>query len=128
MTKPTKITAWQDSSGALHTCIEGWQQAEMLRLLKETDGSDRISEEVLTEQANDLIKSQSDELLSILTMGPRSKPRARKTPGTTNPKRATKTQARDGFKAMRQAAEGGGVNATRDGDVAAEPSEPVSVN
>jgi hypothetical protein len=113
MTKPTKITAWQDSSGALHTCIEAWQQAEMLTVLNETDGSAMVSAEHLKMLANDLVGSQRDAVLAILTTGPRTRAKARKAAGTTNPRRAARTQAKLAT----------GVNEARNGDVAAEPVE-----
>jgi hypothetical protein len=96
------VKAWQDSDGTLHATIEGWQQAELVGLLKTTDGSGLIVEKGDTAQhssadifvilAKGLIKGR-EALLAILTTGPRARPKARKAVGTTQPKRAARGRA-----------------------------------
>lgn len=108
-----KTTGYADSAGNLHATVELAQVAELKTLLATIDGSGMIEEvnrdRVIVTMAYDLV-AHRDELLAILTTGPRSKPKARKAPGTTNPKRAarakaaTPEQAQAGFEAMREAA------------------------
>lgn len=91
------VKAWQDSEGKLHATVEGWQSAELKKLLGTTNGTGCIAnkgqvmpydtDEIFTMMATDLLK-QREELLAILTMGPRARPKARKAAGTTQPKRA----------------------------------------
>ena len=93
------VKAWLDSDGTLHATIEGWQQAELVRLLGTTDGSGGIANEgetqmnscaeVFETMATDLLKNR-EALLAILTTGPRARPKARKAVGTTQPRRAAK--------------------------------------
>jgi hypothetical protein len=111
MTKPTKITAWQDSSGVLHASIESWRVAEVRGVLSVTDGSGGIPNDMLDKLAADLATTQAEALLAILTTGPRTRAKARKAAGTTNPRRAARMQAKLAT----------GVNEARNGDVAAEP-------
>lgn len=104
----TKTTGYADSNGTVHCSLALAQKAELLMLLKTTDGSGRMPDGPgLDEMAADLI-AHKDDLLAILTTGPRTRAKARKAPGTTNPrraaKRATDQQAKEGFADMRQAA------------------------
>jgi hypothetical protein len=110
----TKQTGYASSDGVLHATVEEAQEAEMLRVLNQTNGSAGLDPKVLEMLAADLVGTQFEALLDILTTSPRSRPKARKSAGTTSPRRAarkassppdkaTTEQARDGFKAMREA-------------------------
>lgn len=118
-----KVPAYQDGDGVLHTTIAAWQRAELIRLLSGAIGNSLVEAAVSTV---DLILAHPQDVVSILTTGPTSRPSARKRAGTTSPKRAakraTEAQAKDGFRAMRQATEGGGTNGAHDADVPA-PAE-----
>lgn len=91
----TRTQGYADSSGVVHGTLEAAQQAEMVKLLGMTDGTSSAyipadkSDECLGLMAADLIRSR-DALLAILTTGPRTRPKARKAAGTTNPRRAAK--------------------------------------
>lgn len=112
-----KVEAWQDSQGTLHSTIEDWKRVELgflispmlerVEALPRGDKPDQLGAELLAQQ---------DALLSVLTTGPRSRPGARKKPGTTSPrraaKRATPAQAREDFKAMRDATNGSHLETT----------------
>lgn len=98
-----KATGYVTSDGAMCATLEEAQARELGNLFAE-QGHPLI----------DALLSKRNEVLDILAMTPRSKPKARKQAGTTNPKRALKGQAREraaspteaqaGFDAMRAAA------------------------
>lgn len=131
MSTVTPVKAWPDRTGVLHPTIDQWRVAELKALLYETDGSAGVEPKYLDMIAADLVNSQAESLLRVLTTGPRSRPKARRVAGTTNPKRAarraTPAQAAAGIAAMREAVDGAtastytGTNATKDADVPAEP-------
>lgn len=104
-----KATGYLTSDGTMCATLEEAQVKELRVLLNVIDGSGAVNPEALDIIASDLVK-HSDELLDILAMTPRSKPKARKQAGTTNPKRAarkqtpaTPEQVQEGFAAMREA-------------------------
>lgn len=91
-----------DSNGGLHVNADDAQRAELGILFGED-----------AEPGNPLIDAlikHRNEVIAILTTGPRFRPKARKAAGTTSPKRAlragraTPEQASNGFAAMREAA------------------------
>lgn len=111
-----KSTAFTASDGSLCATLEEAQRHELAIIALDHLKSNRGHEEV-TETAKDIERNQAiefahlvfdnaDVILDILTTGPRSRPAARKSKGTTNPKRAAKATpdvAKAGFKAMRAA-------------------------
>jgi hypothetical protein len=110
----TKTTGYLDSAGNMHATVEAAQKAELAKLFN-------LSEKLWShEQIADYILANADAIIAILTTGPRSKAKARKAPGTTNPRRAMKRQrateaeAQAGFTAMREAANGELVPAAAD--------------
>lgn len=108
-----KTTGYRDSAGELHATVEEAQRAELIALLNTVDGTGLFvkddADKAIALMAEDLVKHR-DELLTILTLTPTSRPKARKSAGTSNPrraaKRATPQQAQQGFEDMRQAANG----------------------
>lgn len=91
----TKTQGYADSRGVVHSTLLQAQVAEMRALLDEIDGSGCMPPDPeggcqgLDRMAADLV-GHSDELLAILTSGPRARPGRRKAAGTTQPKRAAK--------------------------------------
>lgn len=126
----TKTKGYLDSTGVMHATVEGAQFAEMRALFAVLNGSGSVDDKVIKDIVADLLQpNHVARLLSILTTGPRSRPKARKAAGTTSPKRAlragrartaeekahvedvtgqpfraTPEQASNGFAAMREAA------------------------
>lgn len=100
--------AYKASNGVVYASIEEAQKAELERLFeKESDGAPTY---VSWEIAEKLLK-EAETVLAILTTGPRARPKARKSPGTSNPKQAVKRAKRDA----------GGTKAKHDADVPASP-------
>lgn len=93
----TKTKGYLDSNGVIHATVEEAQGAEMVALLgpmleRAKEGSNgTLRVELLTGE----LLAQSEALLAILTIGPTSRPKARKAKGTTNPKRAARKAAVD---------------------------------
>jgi len=115
----TKTAGYADSKGVVYSTLEAAQVAEMLNLLLTINGTGDISDynsqgeqvdglamKLINCMAGDLVV-HTNELLAILTTGPRTRPKARKAAGTTNPrraaKRATQEQVANGVAAMREA-------------------------
>lgn len=105
-----KATGYLISDGTMCATLEEAQIKELRALLDTIDGSGATGAKALDLIASDLVNHTS-ELLDILAMTPRSKTKARKVAGTTNPKRAarkaatpaTPEQVQEGFAAMREA-------------------------
>lgn len=112
----TKTAGFKASDGVVYATVEEAQASELFALLKQTDGSAGVELANLKMLAQDLVTDGRDALLAILTTGPRSRPKARRTPGTTAPKRAvkraqggtaaTQAQAEAGFAAIRSVING----------------------
>lgn len=83
----TKSTGYLDSQGVMHASIEAAQVAELQHLLSDFMS---IQDEPMRHEIALFIQRNREPLLAILTTGPRSRPRARKAAGTTNPRRAIK--------------------------------------
>jgi hypothetical protein len=117
-----KATAFTASDGSMHATVEAAQHHEMRALIRECNGTADVENEHLDAIADDIINN-ADKVLDILTTGPRSRPGARKSKGTVNPKRAAKAtaatpaEAKAGFKTMREAVDR---EANNEGDMAAE--------
>jgi hypothetical protein len=96
----TKAVGFKASDGVVYATVEEAQRAELEVLFQANDPWQ-------TEEVAKAIVQHSDAVLAILTTGPRTRPKARKAAGTTNPKRAAKRatpeQAQAGFAAMRTA-------------------------
>lgn len=106
----TKSKGYLDSKGVLHATIGDAQRAELLTLFaSEHDAEFKWTAHELAEYI--VRDAVSETLLALLTLTPRSKPKARKQAGTTSPKRARKAvaatpeQARMGFDAAHKAAD-----------------------
>ncbi len=95
---PTKTTGYL-ANGVLYATLAQAQVAEMLAVLKQTDGSGDMTDAMLERMAVDLVNGQRDALLAILTTGPTSRPGARRKAGTSNPKRAAAKAAKATTKA-----------------------------
>lgn len=105
----TKTAGYASSDGVVHASLFEAQCAEMLALLKTIDGTGMIypapgsslevnaTPEAIFERIADDLVNHSDAILAILTTGPRSRPKARKAGGTTNPKRAARKAVVDEF-------------------------------
>lgn len=94
-----KSTAFTASDGSMHATVEGAQRCDLIALITpvvennvgvNSDGDLANSHEVVVEAIVNTLFAESDRLLDILTTGPRSRPAARKSKGTVNPKRAAK--------------------------------------
>jgi hypothetical protein len=79
----TKTTGYLDSAGNMHATVEAAQKAELYLLL-----GTHVHNTAEAADVADAILANADAIIAILTTGPRSKAKARKTPGTTNPTRA----------------------------------------
>lgn len=102
----TKTTGYKASDGQVYATVEEAQRAEL----------EAIIDPVLANNDNvhqpraiiNTLFERADDIVAILTTGPRSRPKTRKAAGTTAPKRAraraaTPAQAAEGFKAVRAA-------------------------
>lgn len=118
--KHTGFCLGEGDKAKFYPTVEAAQRAALSALIGEV-ASIPLSDGSAECLAADLLKSSND-LLDILTLSPRSKPKARKVAGTTNPQRAarrkvvampatalqplvTTEQALEGFAAMREAAD-----------------------
>lgn len=100
----TKTTGFIASDGVVYPEYEKAVRAELLKLFTPCAGA-----ELTPEICVDWVLNNKNNVVEWLTTTPTSRLGARKRAGTTNPKRAaTKAQARAGFKAMRDAANGPG--------------------
>ncbi len=107
----TKSTGYLDSAGVMHSSVKEAQRAELMKVFdidvaanSNTDPRARIWN---AEDIADKLLANADAILAILTTGPRTRTKARKVAGTTNPRRAarvSKPVAQAGFDAMRAAA------------------------
>jgi len=100
--------SFYDSAGVRHATNQDAQRAELLRILQPSVGHNGF--ENVGESAVQAVLENATDIVSILTTGPRSRPKARKAPGTTAPKRAARQRvpaevAQPAFKAMHEAAE-----------------------
>lgn len=110
-----KSTAFTASDGSLCATLEEAQRHELAVLwMASADLADvateaqKDAERKLAVDFAHLVHDNADAILDILTTGPRSRPAARKSKGTTNPKRAAKATpevAKAGLRAMRAAAD-----------------------
>jgi hypothetical protein len=105
---PTPTKAWIAGDGTLYPTAELACQRDLFNMFSEGYPG-QTSESISALVA--LLVNNADLVVAALTSGPRSRPKARKAAGTTNPRRAarraTPVQATAGFTAMRQAAEQG---------------------
>jgi hypothetical protein len=104
----TKAVGFKASDGVVYATIEEAQKAELEKLLNPmTERCFATGGVFCTRTLAGELLTNADAILSILTTGPRTRPKARKAAGTTNPKRAAKRatpeQAQAGFTAMRTA-------------------------
>lgn len=107
-----KTTGYKTSDGVVCATLEEAQRHELVHVFSALDNAEfpggvKEAGEVPKAIA-DLLLKQTDVVLAILALTPRSKPKARKVAGTTNPRRAAKAatpaQAKEGFAEMRAAA------------------------
>lgn len=98
------------SNGSIYETLEEAQRVELASLLDRAFEARHGIKELNYSALADELLAKSDELLAILTLGPKSRPKARKQAGTTNPKRAksgaskaSPEVAKAGFNAMRKA-------------------------
>jgi hypothetical protein len=116
-----KATAFTASDGSMHASVEAAQRKELELIfnppLAENDADHQLQAIINT------VFAEADDIIAVLTTGPRSRPGARKSKGTVNPKRAAKAtaatpaEAKAGFKTMREAVDR---EANNEGDMAAE--------
>lgn len=102
-----KSTAFTASDGSLCATLEEAQRHELALLVV---NQAKLVDDAVRQQAvefSHFVQANSEAVLDILTTGPRSRPAARKSKGTNNPRRAaraaTPEQARKGFAAARAA-------------------------
>ena len=84
----TKQQGYVDSNGAMHATVEEAQLAELKNLLHDDFAS--VDNDQAREDIALFIQRRADAILGILTTGPRTRVKARKTVGTTNPRRAAR--------------------------------------
>jgi len=92
-----KATAFTASDGSMHATVEEAQRREVNLLAAKVpnDGKDGLNNDDLVE----FVFTYREQLLDILTTGPRSRPAARKAKGTTLPRRAAATASDTELKA-----------------------------
>ena len=117
---------YRTSDGVLHATVEEAQRAEIDGLLRpvlrgaierELAVDRDVAALFLSGALTESLLANAERVVGALTIGPRSRPKARKAAGTTKPVRAarrggtgateapaTTEQAEAGFKAMREAA------------------------
>jgi hypothetical protein len=100
----TKAVGFKASDGVVYATVEEAQAAELRAIFGHSNivRNEDMSDSDVFAQA---VLKNVDAVLAALTIGPRTRPKARKAAGTTNPKRAAKRatpeQAQAGFTAMR---------------------------
>jgi hypothetical protein len=102
-----KATAFTASDGSMHASVEAAQRKELELIfnapLAENDADHQLQAIINT------VFAKADDIIAVLTTGPRSRPGARKSKGTVNPKRAARATAAQvaavaaGVAAMREA-------------------------
>jgi hypothetical protein len=88
--------AWQTKEGRYGTLeeVRGWELEKLLVPMLErcvvTSEPTPNGHEQIAEQLSKELASQSEAVLEVLTIGPRSRPSTRKVAGTRAPKKAAK--------------------------------------
>lgn len=74
----TKTTGYQvGDNDKIHATVEEAQVSEVSRIFGECNGSGACESERIQEIASDLVHKYKQEIIDILTTGPKSKPKAR---------------------------------------------------
>jgi hypothetical protein len=101
---PESIKAWTAEDGSIYATAEEAARRDLFNIV--TAAQADLNVEIASKIVDGLM-IHAELAVSALTTGPRTRPKARKAAGTTNPKRAAKRatpeQAQAGFAAMRTA-------------------------